>query len=309
MLPLLNPALQNRVDELRKEFCRARPFSHLLLDDFLEPSFCEAIRREFPAFDERAARNETGATGRKAVVSGIAALGPAFRKFDGLMRSRDFLDWTGHATGIRQLLYDPAYAGGGTHENLNNQDLDFHVDFNYHPARILHRRLNLIVFLNPEWEESWGGCLELREDPWAEEEAGAVKVVPLFNRAVIFETTETSWHGFSRICLPPPRKHLSRRSIAVYFYTKERPAGQTAPSHGTVYIPRALPSRFQAGHALSDEDRRELETLIARRDAQIHFLYEREKEITEVMTAMTQSPSFRIGRALTWPLRKLTGRV
>lgn len=263
---------------------------------------------EFPSFDPRAARNELGGVGGKAVVSNVRALGPAYRQFDDLIRSREFLGWLGQVTGIPALLYDPDYIGGGTHENRNGQELDMHVDFNYHPSRRLHRRLNLILFLNPEWEESWGGCLELRKNPWAEEEAGAAKVLPLLNRAALFETTESSWHGFSQIRLPPGKEQLSRRSIAVYFYTKERPAEQTAASHGTVYIPRALPSRFVAGYTLTAEDQSQLETLISRRAAQIRFLYEREKEITNVLDGTLRSPSFRLGRILTWPLRKIMGR-
>ena len=309
MLPALNPAVQNRAADLRKEFAPARPYAHLILDNFLEPAFCEALRQEFPPFDEKAARNEMGNTGRKAVVSGIAALGPAYRKFDHLMGSREFLGWVTAATGIPALLYDPEYVGGGTHENLHGQELDFHVDFNYHPSRFLHRRLNLIVFLNPEWEEAWGGCLELRHDPWVEEEASAVRIRPLLNRAVLFETTETSWHGFSRICLPEGREHLSRRSLAVYFYTKERPAEQTGRAHSTVYIPRALPARFAAGYTLTARDQQELQDLVERRDGQIRFLYEREKESMEVMSRTMRSPSLRIGRAVTWPLRKILGHV
>ncbi len=309
MLSSLSAAVQNSAAGLRREFERARPFPHVVIDHFLASALCDALRAEFPAFDARAARNETGATGRKAVVSQLPALGPAYRAFDAAMRSSEFLDWTGQVTGIPRLVYDPDYVGGGTHENLTGQDLDFHVDFNFHPSRPLHRRLNLIVFLNPHWDESWGGCLELRQDPWAEEEAASRKVVPILNRAVIFATTETSWHGFARIRLPEGDEALSRRSIAVYFYTKDRPPEQTAPSHGTVYIPRALPSRFEAGYTLSPEDEHELRVLIARRDAQIRFLYEREKETTQVMSAMMNSPSFRIGRALTWPLRKALGKI
>ena len=308
MLSSLSAAVRIRASELRKEFERARPFPHVVIDSFLEPALCAGLLAEFPAFDVRAARNETGATGRKAVVSQLPALGPAYRAFDALMRSREFLDWTGRVTGIPDLVYDPDYIGGGTHENLDGQDLDLHVDFNYHPSRPLHRRLNLIVFLNSRWEESWGGCLELREDPWADEETASSKVVPILNRAVIFATTETSWHGFPQIRSPEGAGTLSRRSIAVYFYTKARPPEQTAPSHATVYIPRALPSRFEAGYTLSPADANELQILIARRDAQIRFLYEREKETFQVMSATMNSPSFRIGRALTWPLRKALGK-
>lgn len=309
MLSQLSLAIQECAAALRASFAHARPFAHIIVDGFLDPGFAEALRSEFPVFDERAARNEMGETGGKAVVSKIAALGPAYQSFDRMMKSREFLDWTGELTGISGLLYDRDYAGGGTHENRNGQELDFHVDFNYHPTRFLHRRLNLIVFLNPEWEEAWGGCLELRQDPWKEAEEASVKIVPRFNRAVIFETTETSWHGFSRIRLPEERVGLSRRSLAVYFYTKERPKQQTAPAHSTVYIPRPLPARFQAGYTLSAADRKELDDLITRRDSQIRFLYEREKESAEVMAGTLRSPSLRVGRVITWPLRKALKRV
>ncbi len=98
---------------------------------------------------------------------------------------------------------------------------------------------------------------------------------------------------------------MPRRSIAVYFYTKDRPPEQTSASHGTVYYQRPLASNIQPGHTLTSEDVLELETLIARRDKQIEFLYHRELEFSEAIEAITKSPSFRLGRALTWPLRAL----
>jgi hypothetical protein len=224
-----------------------------------------------------------------------------------LMRDRAFLRRLSDVTGIPDLLYDPDYVGGGTHENLDGQELDVHVDFNYHPKTFQHRRLNLILFLNPEWSESWGGCLELCADPWNPAGADVVRIQPLANRAVLFETTERSWHGFT-----PEKREISRRSIAVYFYTKNRPAEETAPSHATVYIPRPLPAYLQAGHALTESDMSELRNLIQRRDDQIRFLYERElegdKEYTTLILSITGSVSFRLGRLLTWPARKLRPR-
>ena len=259
---------------------------------------------EFPAFDERKAINELGVAGRKAAVPRISRISAAYKEFDSLICDAGFLATMGRIAGIPNLIYDPDYVGGGTHENLDGQDLDLHVDFNFHPTRLLHRRLNLIVFLNAEWQPSWGGCLELHKDPWEPEAGGTKTVVPLANRAVLFETTERSWHGFPPITLPQEMRDVSRRSVAVYFYTKARPQQETARPHGTVYVPRPLPGHLEAGYTLQRADVEALQIMNERRNAQLQFLYERELEFPEAISGITGSISFRLGRALTWPLRK-----
>jgi hypothetical protein len=163
----------------------------------------------------------------------------------------------------------------------------------------------LIIFLNPEWEEAWGGALELHVNPWLPAEENPLKtIVPLANRAVVFETSEISWHGFKRISLPLEKKHLSRRSIAVYYYTKRRPAEETASPHSTIYVPRPLPGQFQAGHTLSREDVDVLRTLVVRRDMQIRFLYEREKEFSTAVQMMMGSKAYRFYMMMIQPARK-----
>ncbi|MEP7367474.1 MAG: 2OG-Fe(II) oxygenase, partial [Acidobacteriota bacterium] len=282
MVSLLHASVRNRVNELRTQFAAAHPYRHVVMDEFLDPAFCRELIGGFPPFDSQYALNERGEPGRKAVVTALKDLGPAYARFDALMRDRAFLDLIGRITAIDSLLYDPAYLGGGTHENLDGQELDWHVDFNYHPHHGTHRRLNLIVFLNNRWDESWGGCLELLREPTAAGLPDSRSILPLANRAVLFETTEVSWHGFRRVRLPA-EEHTSRRSLAVYFYTKARPEAERAPSHGTVYYQRPLPDHIQPGHLLSDADTREIEILIARRDEQIRFLYERERKFSRLI--------------------------
>jgi hypothetical protein len=309
VLNLIQSGVLDRTETLAREFRSAKPFRHVVIDCFLAPEVLNRLIREFPEFDPERAKNESGQTGRKAVRPDVAALGGAYAEFDRLMRAPQFLEWLGKVCGIERLLYDPEYAGGGTHENLGGQDLDFHVDFNYHPHKPVHRRLNLIVFLNPRWEESWGGCLELVRDAWSEcAPEDLRKVTPLANRCVVFETTENSWHGFLKIRPPQEEPDISRRSIAVYFYTKARPAEETAAPHGTIYVPRPLPRHLTAGHTLTAGDQLELETLLVRRDAQIRFLYEREQEYSRVLAGMLRSATWRIGRMFALPAKLLMRR-
>ena len=306
MQDLIPPTLFEQRAALQASFAAALPFRHLVMDEFLDPAYCQELIQQFPAFDPKQALNEFGETGRKAVFQQLPQLGPAYQRLDRMLRSREFLAFLGEITGIPKLLYDPDYVGGGTHENLEGQELDPHVDFNYHPRTKLHRRLNLILFLNPEWEPQWGGALELHRNPWLPPGENEIKaIVPAANRCVLFETSECSWHGFSRIRLPPEKQQLSRRSIAVYFYTRARPPAETAPDHSTVYVQRPLPAHIKAGHSLSEDDMREIADLLARRDQQLRFLYQRELKFSALLDSIIRSPVYRLAAAVTWPARKL----
>jgi 2OG-Fe(II) oxygenase superfamily len=306
VLNLISPTVLGQAAVLRTSFEAAQPFRHLVIEEFLGPAWCRELIGQFPAFDREHALNEFGEVGRKAVFQDLPKLGGAYRRFDQMLRSRQFLAFIGEITGIPQLLYDPDYIGGGTHENLDGQELDPHVDFNYHPRTRRHRRLNLILFLNEKWSSAWGGNLELHRDPWSPADENPIKAIaPAANRCVLFETSEHSWHGFSRIQLPPENRNLSRRSIAVYFYTRRRPAAETAPDHATVYVQRPLPSHITPGHMLNEADVGEIRDLLARRDQQLRFLYKRELKFSALLNDIIQSPVYRLAAAVTWPARQL----
>ena len=286
----LRSAIQDHVVDkreiLRHEFQNADPFPHLVLDNFFSEGVCKQLVAEFPAFERGNARNEQGGLGKKAVFEAVRDLGPAFTRIDDLVKSSEFLALIGEMTGIEHLLYDPDYIGGGTHENRSGQSLDAHVDFNFHPTRHWHRRLNLIVYLNPVWEEAWGGALELHSDPWRPPGENRTKaVVPLLNRCVIFETSEVSWHGFPPI-VPAPVDHspLSRRSFAIYLYTEERPAAETAPAHATVYVERPLPPSVRPGLPLGASHLASIQELLTRRKSHIERLLTREQDFVGNLT-------------------------
>ncbi len=265
---------------LQPLFVAAQPFPHIVIENFLEVELCARLLHDFPSFEKRYALNEMGQVGGKAVRMDMPSISPSFAELDAFLQTAEFLSAIARLTGIKDLLYDSDYIGGGTHENVQGQALDAHVDFNVLPKSGWHRRLNLILYLNPEWHSEWGGCLCLESDPWDAEHADKVEIVPKFNRCAIFETSEVSWHGFPAIKLPDTKRGETRKSIAIYLYTRTRPAEQTAPSHGTVYVPRGLPRDLAPGTVLSNSQFLELRKRFAQLKGQLKYLYRRELEFS-----------------------------
>jgi hypothetical protein len=147
--------------------------------------------------------------------------------------------------------------------------------------------LNLLLYLNEEWQESWGGVLELHVDPWNPARDRTKRVLPLLNRCVLFATSEKSWHGFTALKLDG--KRISRRSFALYLYTKKQDAGARFIPHDlTVFVDRPLPPQIRPGHTLAEEDVRALERLITRRDMKLKHLYDRAIQLSNDVEILTE---------------------
>lgn len=286
---IISTQVISQQNHLHLSFANAKPFRHVIIDNCFETGFCERLLQEFPDFDTRKAINEMGQVGGKAVNMAVREISNTYRALDEYIQQPEFLKLIEKITGIPDLLYDPDYIGGGTHENRHRQGLDSHVDFNYHPKTGWHRRLNLIIYLNKEWDETWGGNLELQADPWNPQEGDVKKVLPLFNRAVIFETNEYSWHGFQEIDLPEHKRDLSRRSFAIYLYTRERPSGERAASHATIYVPAGLPKDLRQNEVLSESRLLDLKKRFQRMLSQLKFLYQRELDFSSQITNLERA--------------------
>ncbi len=137
------------------------------------------------------------------------------------LNSQPFLNFLSALTGIEDLIPDPYFLGGGYHQTLPGGFLKVHADFNKHQRNKLDRRLNVLVYLNKDWEEAYGGHLQL----WDKEmKKCEVKILPVFNRMAMFSTTSFSYHGLPDPLTCPPGR--SRKSLAVYYYTNGRPASE-----------------------------------------------------------------------------------
>jgi hypothetical protein len=273
MNEVLNYTKHGNPDDLHRQFSQNLPFKHLLIDDFFTADFCQQLLDEFPAFNRKLAKNENGNVGKKAVNEKVVSLGPSYKKLDQLVQSKAFIQYIEKISGVKDLKYDLFYYGGGTHNNLEGQDLDAHVDFTNHPKTGYFRRLNFILYLNKQWQEDWGGSIDLHANPRLEaNEDNIVSILPLFNRAVLFETHNSSWHGFTTIHLPEGKKDLSRKSFALYYYTRTRP--KKIKTHSTIYVDRHLPENIKVGKILTDEDLKTIKILLARRDQHLKRVYQ-----------------------------------
>jgi hypothetical protein len=296
--------------DIRQRFREAKPFRHIAIDDFLDADRCEELLADFPPFDPKRATDERGNTGRKAVMERVSSISPAYAAFYRYINSKPFLAAMSELTGIPDLLADETLFGGGTHENLHGQGLDVHIDFNIDERRMLHRRVNLLLYLNKEWDPRWGGAIELHSNPRCPALDESTSFLPLFNRAVIFETSEFSWHGFRRIELPPDKQHLSRKSFSIYLYTKDRPAAEVAAPHTTFYVPQPLPRHLVPGHTLTPDDCSEIERLLVSRDGLLEMyqklLIDKKQRLQDVLSmtrdgdygAIVSSRTFRLAMAL-----------
>lgn len=201
----------------RGEFKRGAPFPSLVLDGLLPAEVAQSAAEAFPSHSDVFFEPDNRFQEKKGVLKmteGLTDVPPVLRHLINEFNSLAFLDFLGALTGIEGLIPDPHLRGGGVHRVLPGGKLAIHADFNVDRHRRLKRRLNVILYLNPEWREEYGGHLEL----WSADMAKCVqKISPRLNRCVIFETSETSFHGHPDPLACPAG--LSRNSLAFFYYT------------------------------------------------------------------------------------------
>jgi Rps23 Pro-64 3,4-dihydroxylase Tpa1-like proline 4-hydroxylase len=215
---------------LREQYVNARPFPHIVLDNLIPNEILEEVLDDFPRPDEIAWRKFDNNTEKKLGYWHENALRPRIQLFLYEMNSAPLLQFLEALTGIDGLVSDPYYGGAGPHQIEPGGFLKVHVDFNWHPLLKLDRRLNLLVYLNKDWEEEYGGHLELwnRDVSRCEQ-----KVLPVFNRTVVFSTTDFSYHGHPNPLACPEGR--TRKSVSFYYYSNGRPDAERSAPHDTIF--------------------------------------------------------------------------
>jgi len=221
-------------DRYRDRFASAQPFPHVVIDDVLPVAVLERVLDELPRREDWDDHDDWNSADRadavKLSIPNDWDLGPTTRHLLNQFNSAVFVHFLERLTAIEGLLPDPYYFGGGLHQIERGGFLKIHADFNIHHRLHVDRRLNALLYLNPDWQDEWGGHLELWDSTM---EHAVERIAPVFNRMVIFATTDTSFHGHPDPLTCPVG--VRRRSLALYYYTNGRPEHEQSAPHSTLH--------------------------------------------------------------------------
>jgi Rps23 Pro-64 3,4-dihydroxylase Tpa1-like proline 4-hydroxylase len=225
--------MREMLPSAHESYISAKPFPHVAIDNFLDPQLLDSVLSEFPKPGQIRWQQFDNAREIKLASAKDSNFGPITRLLFYHLNSMTFLEFLSGVTGIQNLVPDPSLDGGGLHQIVRGGKLGIHADFNKHPRYGLDRRLNVIVYLNKQWREEYGGHLELWDRGMSRCEA---KISPIFNRMVIFGTTDFTYHGHPDALQCP--EEMTRKSMALYYFSNGRPAEEISGDHTTIFRDR-----------------------------------------------------------------------
>jgi Rps23 Pro-64 3,4-dihydroxylase Tpa1-like proline 4-hydroxylase len=230
----IKPEIFSARDEWRKSYQSKTPFRYLVIDNILNEDGAKEVYEQYPAIKDGEWDGTTYLDQKNKFQKRVFEKNSCMQNVFDELNSDEFLQWLNYITDIKEpLISDPSLFGGGLHQSINGAFLNVHVDYNIHPVTKFHRRLNVLIYMNPGWKDEYEGDLELWEINDYQKRL-LEKISPKFNRLVVFETNEISFHGHPKPLNTPA--DVSRKSIATYYYTKTRPSSEIADDHNTRYI-------------------------------------------------------------------------
>ena len=206
-------------------YLETAPFPHAVIDHLFPPGAIMEAEKEFLSEDHPAWQRFSNSRELKSISNDLAVMGPFTKGLLATMCEPEIVDAIGEMAGISRLI--PDLHGGGMHLVPKGGKLGVHTDFNRGING--YRRINALLFLNSNWDPAWGGNLEL----WAIDRSRSVSVLPIANRLVIFTSSSRSFHGHPHPLRCPPDR--SRKSLAVYYFTKEPPVDVDEP-RDTIFL-------------------------------------------------------------------------
>jgi len=205
--------------DIKEAYVKNTPFPHFLIQNSIDEFFLKKVSDEISKFKPSVKKSFYGAD-KKFTESNVDVLPKNTSKLLSFLNSSEWLEIVTKISGINELIPDAKFEGGGVHRTFKGGFLKVHTDFNWNSNLKAYRRINLIVYLNQNWNANWGGECEF----WSKDRKSELKKIPpIFNNMVIFNTNDSSFHGHPEPLMCPEKQ--SRDSIAIYYYTKKAEPG------------------------------------------------------------------------------------
>jgi Rps23 Pro-64 3,4-dihydroxylase Tpa1-like proline 4-hydroxylase len=207
------------IKNMQAKWINSKPFNHIIIDNFLSKNTIEDVVKEFPDFDNVSWKSYNNNLEIKKVLNHWDKFGPETYKLFNYLNSIEFIKQLEKLTKCK-LFADFGLNGGGLHTHKSGGKLNTHLDYSLHPKLKLQRKLNLLIYVTPNWKKKFGGFLGLWAKSLSKNRPGKLKksIAPIFNRAVIFDTTQDSWHGLPKPITCPD--YVMRNSLAIYYLCK-----------------------------------------------------------------------------------------
>lgn len=230
------------ISNIGNAYKQAYPFPHTVIDNFFNDYLLSRAKKELDNFNywhydpnnyvvnEQVNKEFAPYSFDEESMRNFKTNLPTIDLIIEYLCSKEVLEYLEELTGIQELVADPDLMGGGVHRIHQGGKLDIHADFNFQPARQMWRRINLLLYLNKDWQEEWGGHLELWDRDMSK---CCVKIAPIFNRVAIFNITDDAYHGHPHPMTSP--YGVTRDSIALYYYTADRPEHEKSPYHPVLW--------------------------------------------------------------------------
>ena len=211
-----------------KNYHNGLPFPNIVIENFFNEDYLNQILLDFPDLSKiKSSQKYLNKNEIKYANNDYQNFPDSIKNFFEFLNSNMYLNFLQKLTSVKEkLIVDPQLNGGGLHEIKKGGVLKIHTDFSKHPSLKLDRRINVLIYLNKEWKDQYGGHLEL----WDKDMLGCKKkILPTFNKMVIFSTNDFSNHGHPDPVICPLNQ--SRKSIALYYFSEGRPLEDLDKNH------------------------------------------------------------------------------
>ena len=237
-MPFLEDALANNLETLsalKESFQNGDPIHHIYESSFFSEKDVMTILSHWPSLqDERwhtLQRMIQFGVGKKLEISSLEKMPQPISALLKQLQTKEFIQAVEYITGIPNLKSDMDLYGGGIVYTPSGGFLKIHADFNYYDKIKLYRRVNLIIYMNEEWNPDWKGGLQLWSSDMKEKKQ---EYLPFLNHFILFRVNDKAFHGYPEPLACP--ETVGRKSINLYYYSEEPDTHQDKEPHKTIWM-------------------------------------------------------------------------